>query len=193
MGFELPASPEVIAAIAVGVMVLLVFFAALVVKNRRRVEAPADLTIRLAELSQQGPPADRPQLACYSIPVRLAAVVLAPAGRSGRLPSNDDLPEVIDSITPELMEVVAAHQPLFRRWPPQLSSQGFTQLLLANVPLPGDGGKGTPWCVLTGRIEARQTKYLIGLVLRADKPNSLGQHIIDQPAAWLDVLRVKQD
>ena len=174
-----------------GLVVLLVLGRLLRRKKEESVAAPPSLAIDVTQLAQPGPPPGDVQVAVYNIPMRLVLVVLAPAGREGKIPPNEALGDVIDAIAPNFMRVLDRHSPQFRRWPPQLSSQGFTQVFFTNVPLPGEGGKGTPWCSLAGRVETPGGSVLAGLVLVAEKPNSLGQIAVSQTGQWLDILRVK--
>jgi hypothetical protein len=123
--------------------------------------------------------------------MRLAVVVLAPAGRDRVLPSAEDLPEVVEAIVPGLSKVIATHEPLVHRWPAQLSTQGFTHAFFANVRLPGDGGKGTPWCSAAGVFRYRGQVTLAGLVMCAGSAVHFGRRKIEEEEKWLDVLRVK--
>jgi hypothetical protein len=118
-------------------------------------------------------------------------LVLAPVGREGKIPPSEQLPLVVDAAVPNLMRVLNDHQPVFRRWPPQLSSQGFSQIFFNNVPLPNDGGKNTPWCALAGRFDTPSGPFLAGLICVAQQPNAIGQIAIAQPGQWLDIVRVK--
>jgi hypothetical protein len=153
---------------------------------------PVDLSVNIEALGNHGPPPALPTLELYNLPVRLAAVVLAPTGRGSQLPAAMDAAVLVDNIVPGLAHIVVLHEPLVRRWPAQLSTQGFSHTLFANVRLPGDHGKGTPWSVIAGRFEAGGQSALAGLVLCADKPNSLGQFVIERPGQWLDLLRVRR-
>jgi hypothetical protein len=155
---------------------------------------PPDLeyAVDLAALGEFGPPAGFPVLEFYHVPMRLAAVVLAPAGAGRELPPADRLGELIDSVVPGLAAVVAAHRPPIRLWPSQVSISGFAHKFFRKTPLPGDGGKGTPWCSVAGVFEYKDQPYLIGLILRAETNNSHSQYAIEQPTKWLDLLRVKQ-
>jgi hypothetical protein len=160
--------------------------------RRRELPPPApDLAIDLTVLGTQGPPAEGPILEHYNVPVRLAAVVLAPTGRVLELPTMDQLAELIDHIAPGLGQVVAAHRPLIRRWPSQLSAEGFAHAFFAQVKLPGDGGKGTPWCSVAGRFKIKRQSLMAGLVMRAEENNNFSQSIIHQEHEWLGILRVK--
>lgn len=181
-------------AVAAAVVLFLVVVVLVVLfrSRRRSLEPPpVDLRIKVAELGPSGPPEEGPQLEIYGTPVRLAALVLAPAGRNNPLPAGGELAAAVDSLVPELMAVVTAHQPQFRRWPFQLSTQGFTHSFFNNVPLPGEHGKGTPWCCVAGRFEVGDQQLLAGLVCIAGKPNSLAQISVQHVGQWMDVVRVK--
>jgi hypothetical protein len=174
---------------------LFVFVLLLRFFRRRRgaaVEPTVDLSIDVSELGDQGPPSANIALELYNLPVRLAAVVIAPTGRGSQLPLNADAAAILDNVVPGLAEIVHAHKPLIRRWPAQLSTQGFSNTLFANVRLPGEHGKGTPWSIVAGRFEADGQNMLAGLVLIAARPNSLGQFVVNRPGQWLDLLRVRR-
>jgi len=181
------------AALVIAVLFLFVVVLVVVLRGRaKRLEPPpVYLRINVGDLPRGGPPEEGPRLEIYGTPVRLAALVLAPAGRNSELPAGSALSDAIDCLVPELISVVGAHQPLFRRWPFQLSTQGFTHTFFNNVPLPGDHGKGTPWCCVAGRFEAGDQHFLAGLVCTAGKRNSLAQITIQHVGQWMDVVRVK--
>lgn len=181
------------AALVVAVLILVVVVLVVLLRGRgRKPEAPpVDLRIRVADFPPGGPPEEGPRLELYGTPVRLVALVLAPAGRNTQLPTGGALADAIDSLVPELMSVVTAHQPLVRCWPVQLSTQGFAHSFFNNVPLPGEHGKGTPWCCIAGRFEAGDQQLLAGLVCAAGKPNSLAQITIQHVGQWIDIVRVR--
>jgi len=172
---------------------LLVALVMLFLRPRRRKGANQedDLSVDVASLNVEKLPADAPRLEYYGTPVRLVALVLAPAGRGAVLPPKDELRDMVEEVFPGLAAVVDAHRPIFRRWPQQLSSQGFTQSFFANIPLPGDRGKGTPWCSAAGKFECGGRQFLAGLVCRAETPNSLSQVVVQHHGQWHDVLRAK--
>lgn len=179
--------------IAGGAAIVLVL-AWLVILLRRRSttskpETP-DLTIDLPSLGMEGPPAAGVQVDCYNLPMRLAAVILAPAGRVNQLPTRDKWPELLDQIVPGLSDVLTDHQPLVRAWPEQLSANGFAHLFFANAKLPGERGKGSPWCSLAGKFESEGDFYMAALLFRSAKPNSLGEFTME-PTDWLGCLRVR--
>jgi hypothetical protein len=191
---QLPNSVLLTGAVLASLFVL-VTLAVLFFLFRRRAIRPEpvapDLHIDLATLSDRGPEADGPRLEFYGTPVRLAVLVLAPAGRNSPTPTDAELPELIDSLVPGLWAVVQAHAPLVRCWSFQLSTQGFTHSFFNNVQLPGDRGKSTPWSAVAGRFEVGDRQVLAGLVCVADRPNSLGQMTVAHVGQWLDVLRVR--
>jgi len=152
--------------------------------------SPSELKVDVASLPAHGPGAEEPRLECYGVPVRLGVLVLAPVGRSGAIPPAEQLLNVVDLLLPGLVDVVSEHQPLVRFWPPQLSSQGFVNSFFHNCLLPGERGKGTPWCSVAGKFNAGGEMYLAGLVCCADRPNGLGQIAITHEGQWNDVLRI---
>lgn len=150
-----------------------------------------ELAIDVAALPADPPPKDGPQLEFYGTSVRLAVMVLAPVGRGGEIPAPADLASVLENLLPGLQEIVVRHQPQVVLWPNQLSSQGFLQAFFNLAALPGDHGKGTPWCSAAGKFEGGGQQYLAGLICCAAGPNSLGEMTVDKPGQWLSVLRVR--
>jgi hypothetical protein len=177
--------------VAVGVILVLVVLRVLL-RGRGAAEAREDTSLGIVVAQLTVADAGGATLEFYNMPVRLAAVVLAPSGRSATLPPADEMPAAIEQLVPGLMAVLEADQPVFRRWPGQLSSAGFSNSFFTNVPLPGEFGKGTPWCAAAGRFEADGHNYLIGLVMKAAGPNSLSQVTIQRSTQWLDVLRIRR-
>jgi len=149
------------------------------------------LKIDVMSLGSGGPPQEGPTLELLNTPVRLAAVVLAPAGRVRELPSPEQLPEVYEAVTPGLDAVVQSHDPVIRRWPPQMSASGFAHMFFQHVRLPGEAGKGTPWSSIGGLAKIEGQPVMVGLVLRTASPSSHAQYIIDSEDKWLGMLRVK--
>ena len=146
--------------------------------------------IDVATLGDWGPPPGPITLEVFNLPMRLAAVVLAPAGRGHDLPAAESLPPVFDALVPGLDRIVADHDPLIRRWPSELSSRGFAHKFFANVRLPGESGKGTPWSSVAGMFKFHGMPVMAGLVFRAASSNGFGQMTIDSEEKWLGCLRV---
>ena len=122
---------------------------------------------------------------------RLVALILAPSGRGAEAPSEEGLQFIVDSFIPGLAAVLEKDQPMFRIWPEQLSAKGFVRAFFARIKLPGEKGKGTPWCSIAGRFDIGERQLLAGLVCRASKPNGLSQIAIQGDALWHEVLRVR--
>lgn len=176
----------------------LVLLALLVLLLRRRgsqdaAESQDDLTIDLLSLNAEKPPTDGPRLEFYGTPVRLVVLILAPAGRGTAMPSAVQLRDVVDRLVANLSKILDWHQPTYQQWPQQLSTHGFAQSFFNNVQLPGDRGRGTPWCSLAGRISFSSGQLLAGLVLRGDSENGLGQVVVEHEGQWNDILRVKEN
>ncbi len=176
---------------AAAVVLLLIVWRLL--RRRRKIESPlrADLKVEVAALEDRGPPEGPPVFEFYNLPVRLAAVVLAPVGVGRELPPDDQLAPLLDALIPGLDKVAALHRPLIRRWPNQVSARGFAHLFFNHARLPGVGGKGTVWSSVAGVVKIGEQPVMAGLVLRAAAPNSLGQTVIDAEHQWLGCLRVK--
>ena len=191
--YEANGVPLIILGVGIVAVVAVLFFifSRLRRKKPQHASTQQPLEISVGELPTSAPPSEGAQLEVYNVPMRLALLVLAPVGREGQIPASEHLPIVVDAIVPNLMQVLNDHQPEFRRWPPQLSSQGFSQIFFNNVPLPGDAGKNTPWCSLAGRFETPNGHFLAGLICVAATPNAIGQTAITQPGQWLDIVRVK--
>lgn len=114
-----------------------------------------------------------------------------PAGLGRELPPDDQFAALLEAVIPGLDQVAARHRPVIRRWPNQLSVTGFAHVFFNNAKLPGTGGKGTPWSSVAGACKFQDKPVMVGLVLRAAKPNSLGQTIVEAEHQWLGCLRVR--
>lgn len=179
--------------LAVGILLLALLLPWWFRRRKRVVIAVAPpLQVNVSALPAEGPPAAGPALRIYNVPVRLAMLVLAPVGRNATAPSTAQVGEIIDQVVPGLAAIAESHESTIKIWPAQLSSQGFLHQFSVNVGLPGDGGKGTPWCSVCGRFDASGTSYLAGLLLCAAKMNSLGQFLVERETQWPDMLRVTQ-
>ncbi len=159
---------------------------------RRPAERPAvDLSIPIQSLGESGPPPGPPVLEMFGVPVRLAAVVVAPVGTARELPPLNRMDQLYDAIVPGLARVVAAHGTQVHRWPPQLSSRGWFHLFFSQAKLPGDGGKGTCWCSVAGLVRFENQPIMAGLVLRTAEPDTYGEEVVEEDAQWHRMLQVK--
>jgi hypothetical protein len=153
----------------------------------------ADLSVDVNALPARGPALAGPQLTFYGTPVRLAVLILAPVGREGELPAATQLPHIFEQLLPNLNAVLDRDEPIFRRWPAQLSSQGFLHSFFHHLALPGDRGKNTPWCSVAGKFSADGAQFLVGMVCCSDRPNGFSQVVIEHEGRWLEVVRVRTD
>lgn len=161
-------------------------------RRRKPLPKPFDLSVDVRTLPVVPPAAEPgPVLEFGGLPTRLALVVLAPSGRGNPLPAPEHWPSLLDSIVPGLAEVAEKDQPTIRRWPEQLSTEGFAHAFFSNVPLPGDRGRGTPWCAVAGLARWGNQPFLAGLVLLAGRPNSFAQEMMENEGSWYRLLRVR--
>jgi hypothetical protein len=163
-----------------------------VIRARRRPPARPQpvLDVDLKQLGMTGPPARGAVLECCGVPVRLAVLVIAPQGRQELPGTIHELSGALDEVATGLSELIVPHGTLVRRWPAQLSPRGFVNTFFTHVRLPGDHGRGTPWCGVAGRIETADAGILVGLALCAASPNALSQIAIQRTREWHDTLRV---
>jgi hypothetical protein len=73
-----------------------------------------------------------------------------------------------------------------------MSPRGFSYFFNSKVKLPGDRGKGTPWCSISGKTERAGQSLLVGMALCADAPNALGHIVVERENGWLEALRVRR-
>ena len=158
----------------------------------QRIDTPANFSIDIAALPVVSPTERGVRLEVYGVPVVVSVLVIAPVGRSVTLPEKARMSRFMENLVPGMMEVLSSHHPLFRRWPEQLSTQGFVHAVFNNLALPGERGKGTPWCSVAGRFESEGYQYLAALVCRSEVPNGLGQIEIQHAGQWHDILRVRR-
>ena len=149
------------------------------------------LVIELSALPAAEPRATR--LTVYHVPVRLAVVVIAPLGRESDPPTHSQVPRLLDRIVPGLASTLSHDQTIVKIWPRQLSATGFAPSLMRHVRLPGDKGRGTPWCLVAGRTVFNNASYAVGLALGADSPNNLGLIAVESELQWLDVVRMRSE
>ena len=178
-------------AAAAAVVVLYIVWKVLVGRKRALPKQVPDLAIDVMLLGFEGPPPGAVALELRNVSVRLAAIVLAPAGRVRELPPLNQLSDVFDAIVPGLAGVVSSHKTLIRRWPAQVSIRGFAHAFFQHVRLPGEGGKGTPWCSAAGVFKIEGQPIMAGLLFRTEGPSSHGQEVIEDVAQWLSILQIK--
>lgn len=191
--FRGPWGPVIRAVAVLTGLAVLAGLAARWVRHRRlrapKPEVPSPIDVGC--LPELGPPAQGPYLLFCGTSVRLAAVVLAPPGLARDLPPINRLAEVFDALVPGLAEVIRTHRPVYRRWPPQVSTQGFVHRFFAETRLTAPPGTETPWCLVAGRFVFEQQPLLVGLVMRAGSPARLGRRIVEDPPEWPRLLSVQ--
>ncbi|MDA1050944.1 MAG: hypothetical protein O3C40_10755 [Planctomycetota bacterium] len=185
-----------LAVFAIGATLLLVSLAVLLFILWRRPaqpeSKPLDLIIDVASLDASGPSGEVPQLTYLGKPVRLAAIVVAPVGRSGTIPEADRLLDAVDQLIPGLVDVISIDHPVVKFWPGQLSTHGFAHVFFRNVKLPGERGIGSPWSSVAGKFKAGGQQYLAGLLCSAGQPNDLSEVAVDDNEQWARVLEVRR-
>ena len=194
---EAPIDNGLVRLVILAAMVMLLLIVVAIVRRllkrgraaRSRIE-PA-LTVDVDRLSAEPPPKSGAGLTFYNLPVRLVAIVLAPAGRAGKVPDADGMPTLLDAIVPGLADVVAAHDPVRLRWPEQLSGSGFAHSFFVHAKLPGDAGKGTPLSSVAGMAKTHLGSVMVAMVVRAERPNSYGQQILETEGDWLRAFQTR--
>ena len=131
-----------------------------------------------------------PRLTLLGIPQQVIVLVLAPRGRTIDVPQPDQMRIFIDRIAPGFSQVLDTDQPFFRKWPPQLSSEGFAHRFASQLPLPGDHGRGTPLTSVVGTINVPGGQLFVGMILRAKSANQTGQFTVDSEGQWTEILRI---
>lgn len=180
-----------IAAAGAVVALLIVISAIAQLRRKRPAHAGPALAINLAAHDLGPPPLNGPQLECHNVSVRLAVLVLAPVGRLSEIPPGPALGALCQALLPGLPEVISAHQTAIRIWPAQLSPRGFAHAFLANIGLPPDRAKGSPWTAVAGKFDTGSRHFMAGMALRSEFANSLTCFTMEQPSDWFDTLRVK--
>jgi len=174
-------------------------------KTKSRVKGDSSLTIDVAKFSQEPPPLAPMLLDFYGIPMRLSAIVAAPAGRASNLPlDNQSLLLQCESALPRLGRIAELHKTKIIRWPTQLSVTGFTHALLREASLPDGKQTRSRWTVVTGPVEAETPSGTIGLqeetgtrlltvalFLCAEEPNAYNQEAVPAPHQWRRILQVR--
>ena len=103
---------------------------------RRAPTHPApNLEERFADYPPVKPSSADVRLEIERVPVRLRLVIVAPAGKESDVDMNK-LDALLDRVVPDLSKVVAADKPRVRRWPMQLSYEGFANHFHRNAIIP---------------------------------------------------------
>ncbi len=183
-------------AVPAGLILLLLLYAILertgrLIFGRRKTSNQGD---RLREnLADYPPPTGSPgprRLLIEGWPARVRLIVVAPVGKENPITVSEVAP-ILEQMFRGLGHVLKYDQPLIRIWPPQLSSQGFAPTFHRLVHKPEPEGQPSHWVLAAGQTTSRPRPLLLGLVLWADEPNTLGRLTLE-PGQWLGVLSVRR-
>ncbi|MBI1248559.1 hypothetical protein GC197_12060 [bacterium] len=185
------APPPILVGLIVGAIVVAVIVYRFVLPKKNEPPSVTPVEIAIDRMAASGPKSLLgPEVRVYNVPVRIVAIVVAPAGRGHDILSEETLRGMMENFLPQMMSVVRAHRPDVYRWPGQISTRGFGQRFFAQANLPGEHGEGTPWLAIAGRFDYQQSGYLIGLVCCADQDNPLGHILVEQKLQWSDIVRI---
>jgi hypothetical protein len=178
--------------VAIGLAVLIV--AVVVRKLMKVLKRPTEVSLvdplRVVDLG--GEPlgsAGRESLKVHNMPARLGVVALAPLGRLA-LPSDEDIPAVLEGLVPGLGHFFALDKPAVRHWPNQVSVGGFANNLALHLQVPGKDLSETPWCLVAGKTKWGDGLLLVTLGLAAARPNRLGVVRLEDESDWMQAIQV---
>ena len=141
-----------------------------------------DLKFDVAALGDLGLPTGPPVLEFYNLPVRLAAVVLAPVGPGRRIAAGQiNSRRCSMRLVPGLDKVVALHRPLLAPLAQPSQFAGFRPRLLQQRSAARRGGKGTPWSSVAGVFKLAGQPVMAGLVVRAPAAQQLRANDLSTP------------
>jgi hypothetical protein len=174
--------------------IVLLYIASRLIRRRARQQrigaAQEAEQINLADYEDGDVPTTGMRIDLYNVPVRLVLIVVAPVGRGAKLPHRELWPAVLDQAIPGLRHVIETHETEIRAWPAQLSTSGFREKFFQQASLPNDRGKGSMWSEAAGCFSALGQRFLIGILVRAEETNSLGQFSVERDSQWLDLFRI---
>lgn len=134
------------------------------------------------------PPAGSKRILVENIPARLRLVVVAPVGKDDPIDVKH-VEEMLDQILYGLGDMARQDRPRIRAWPAQMSNKGFAITFNRLMHRPEPAGKPSRWVLVAGQTLPRPRKMMLGLVLLADKPNSVN-HLNPAPEQWATILKV---
>ena len=183
-----------VVALVVATVVLLAFVF-LLMAIRKKGTAPKqsssqpELSIDIAKLNTSPPSGLPPKLQLFGIDTQLVVLALAPRGNSVEFPSPEQLRTIVERLSPGFSKLLDHHQPVFRRWPTQMSFEGFQNAFAFNMKLPSEKGKGTPWSTIVGTLNVPNGQLFVGIVCMANEPNQFGQIVVEHEGKWTDTIR----
>ncbi|MBV9125812.1 MAG: hypothetical protein JO112_20875, partial [Planctomycetes bacterium] len=153
-----PYAPILVAVAAVLILILLL----LLLRALGRAlfgggeERPEDSDREFLENLAAYPPAPLKQaerrLTVYNVPVRLRLVVVAPAGKEGKV-NDTEVERLLDQVVPGLAALAAHDRPRIRVWPGQLSHHGFAATFFRRTRTAEREGQPSRWVLLAGRVQ----------------------------------------
>jgi hypothetical protein len=189
---NLPWVMVILGGVVGGFLVLLVATAAFLLSRRKTSKAaqPAEnRTIDLDALSLITLPPNACHLDVYHSPTQLAVLVLAPIGRAHDLPEKGEWRNLLEQLCPGFGDILDEHQPVFRRWPAQMSHAGFYRSFFANMRSAEALHSPTRWYKLAGKLDWFDRQILVGIVARTSSKSPLAPIEVEQPGKWREILR----
>lgn len=158
--------------------------------KKRVVQSPTtNMTIDLEALPLPPLPGEAATLDIYSSPSQLAVLVLAPVGRGHDLPDQADWRPLLEQLCPGFTEILDQHQPVFRKWPAQISHAGFYRSFFANMRNQDSPTSTTQWYKLAGRLDWLNRQILVGIVAKSNQGTPLAPIQVEQSGKWREILK----
>ncbi|MDD3469537.1 MAG: hypothetical protein PHE53_06095, partial [Thermoguttaceae bacterium] len=141
-------------------------------------------------------PVNAAAITIYGVPLRLAAIIVAPAGNQRNIANYAELLESFEQAVPGFARVLKTHKPKIVPWGAQLSTTGFAAKFHANVPLPEANElsanseqeyglqNGSHWCSVVGPMRRGEQTLLVGLVLHCETLTTVGRCAAENPQLW---------
>ena len=183
MQYAIPAG-----AVVGGLIILWVIAKALGGTKKVAAAAP-ESPLNVSLLDAEGPPPTGIQLTAHGTPVRIAVLVVAPAGRGQNQLDENLMNILVEELVPGIGQFISRDVPMTDMWPAQMSTQGFVNTFMSQIQLP-DRGRGNRWSALAGRITAEEGGFLVGMALCAAKPTGLSEYTVEHDGQWSEILRV---
>ena len=158
--------------------------------RKRVVQSPTtNMTIDLEALPLSPLPGETATLDIYSSPSQLAVLVLAPVGRGHDLPDQAHWRPLLEQLCPGFTEILDQHQPVFRKWPAQISHAGFYRSFFANMRNQDSPTSATQWYKLAGRLDWLNRQILVGIVAKSNHGTPLAPIQVEQAGKWREILK----
>lgn len=176
-----------------GVAVLIVLLLLVRLLGRGKAGPAQERGLKSENLADFPPPPGAPgprRLSVHANPVRLRLVIVAPIGRDNTIDAAAVEAE-LDKVQKGLGALCKQDKPRVRVWPAQMSNQGFAPTFHRLVEKPEADGKPSRWVLMAGPTPSKPRPILLGLVLWADEPNTMGRLTL-KPEQWAEALRFQE-